>query len=254
MKIVKISLIVLLIIICLSGVVNAASSCNINLETLKSEYNKGEEFTVDVKISNIKSERGFIALEAVLEYSDSLTLVEMKGQNEWSNPVKDLSYNEATRKLVIDKNGLAKSDEVILKLTFKVNENSKKNLMIALKNIKASDATVSAKVNVAYKNITVKEGTENPIPTPPVDDTTNPIKPVEPEQPETPTINTNTVQTNVIQMPQNTNTTNKENIANGKLPQTGNDNRLLMIFIATAIITGVVIYIKIRIVNKQMGK
>ncbi len=129
-RIIKLSIILLVVMIACSGIVYAAPSCNISLETTSSEFNKNDTFSVNVKMSNIVSEKGMIALEAVLEYDkESLTLLKMEGQNEWSNPVKDLSYNEGTGKLVIDKDGLAKSDEVILKLTFKVNENSKKMLM-----------------------------------------------------------------------------------------------------------------------------
>lgn len=249
--ILKLSLIMLLIIMCWAGVVYAATSCNISLETAKSEFNKNDEFTVDVKLSNIQSERGIIALEANLEYDkESLTLVSMEGQNKWSSPVKDLSYNEATGKLVIDKTGLAQSDEVILKLTFKVKENSKKNLMIALSNIRVSDATVPTEVKTAYKNITIKEGQDNNVPTPPGEDNNNPtIPPVEenPSNPSTPDQNT-------VQIPQ-TNTTNTTNTtANGNLPQTGYDNRMLILFIVVAVVSVVALYIKVRKDNKEIGK
>lgn len=248
-RVIKLSLIIILAIICLTGVAYAAPSCNIEIQTSKTEFDKNEQFTVDVNLSNIQSERGIVAIEATLDYDkESLTLVEMKGQNEWSNPIKDLSYNESTGKFVIDKNGLAKSNETILKLTFKVKETSKKNLTISLKDIKVSDATVPGQIALASKNITIKEGTVNPQPLPPVDpkpvDPTpvdpKPTEPTKPTNPQTPTINTNS--------------TNKDNIANGKIPQTGNDNRIFMIFTAVAIIAGVVLYVKIKIVNKQIGE
>lgn len=242
-RVIKLSLIIVLTIICLTGSAYAAPSCNISIQTSKTEFNKNEQFTVDVKLSSIQSERGIIAIEATLDYDkDSLTLVEMKGQNEWSNPVKDLSYNEATGKFVIDKNGLAKSDETILKLTFKVKETSKKDLRISLKDIKVSDATVPGQVAIAYKDITIKEGTTNPDPKPPVDPKPvepTPVdpKPTEPTKPQIPGVNNN-----------------NDNMASGKIPQTGSDNRIFMLFTAIAIIGALVIYIKMKIVKKQMGE
>ena len=131
---IKLSLIILLITICFAGSVYAAPSCNVSIKAPKLEVGKNEEFTVDVNLSDIQSELGIVALEGILEYDkESLTLVKMEGQNSWSTPVKNLSYNENNGKLVIDKNGLAKEDETILKLTFKANEASKKDLEVSLK-------------------------------------------------------------------------------------------------------------------------
>lgn len=238
-KIVKLSLIMLLAIICFTGAVYAASSCSISLETAKAEFSKNEEFSVDVKLSNIQSERGFIALEAVLEYDKtSLTLVKMQGQNEWSSPIKDLSYNEATGKLVIDKNGLAKSDEVILKLTFKVNENSKENTTITLKNIKASDATAPVEVATATKNIKITTPIipvdpidPDPDPTPNPDPTPDP----KPTQPQKPNNNTNTIIDNTI--------------SNDKMPKTGTNTEVVIGGIAVILVAGIIFGIKSRKMN-----
>lgn len=236
-KIVKLSLIMLLAIICFTGAVYAASSCSISLETAKTEYSKNEEFSVDVKLSNIQSERGFIALEAVLEYDKtSLTLVKMQGQNEWSSPIKDLSYNEATGKLVIDKNGLAKSDEVILKLTFKVNENSKENATIALKNIKASDATAPVEVATATKNIKIA----------------TPIIPVDPPEPTDPKPTDPTPDKKPDTKPNtkpNTNTIIDNTISNDKMPKTGTNTEVVIGGIAVILVAGIIFGIKSRKMN-----
>lgn len=224
-KIIKLSLIMLLIIVCCAGAVYAASSCKISLETAKSEFSKNEEFSVDVKLSNIQSERGFIALEAVLEYDKtSLTLVKMQGQNEWSNPIKDLSYNEATGKLVIDKNGLAKSDEVILKLTFKVNESSKDTTAITLKDIKASDATTPTQVATVTKNIKIVTQVIPTDPTNPTPDTKPSTKP-----------NTNTIIDNTI--------------SKDKMPKTGTNAEIVVGSIAVLVVAGVIFGIKSRKMN-----
>lgn len=255
-KIVKLSIIMLLVIICCSGVVQAAPGCDITLETSNAEFNKNDTFSVDVKMSNIVSEKGIIALEAILEYDkDSLTLIEIKGQNDWSNAVKDLSYNEETGKLVIDKNGLAKSDEVILKINFQVKENSKKNLMITLKNIKISDTTVPTTIKNAYKNITIVEGEENPVPVPPVDE--NPDVKPEPTpdtKPDTKPGQTTTNPTPDKNTGKTSNTTQKENMAKGIIPHAGIGSKILIVMVAVAMVGAIVFYIKIKKVNKQANK
>jgi len=71
-KIIKISLI-LLMAICITGSVYAASSCNISMKTTKTEYSKGDTVTIDVNISDIKSNRGIISFGGTLEYDKDIT-------------------------------------------------------------------------------------------------------------------------------------------------------------------------------------
>lgn len=233
-KIQKLSIIMLLMIIVLNVYVYAKPNCNVNIKTQKTEIGKNEEFTVEVVISNIQSEKGIVALDATLEYDkESITLVKMEGQNDWSTPIKDLSYNESNGKLVIDKRGLAKSDETVLKIVFKTKEISKENVMIALKNITIADGTQPSTVANAYKNITIKAETENPTPKPPEE---NPGEKPD-EKPKPGDDNTNKV-------PDNTNNSNNDNTAPGKLPQTGSDNIILMAAIAIFVIMSIVLYIR----------
>lgn len=230
-KIQKLSIIMLLMIIVLNVYVYAKPNCNVNIKTQKTEIGKNEEFTVEVVISNIQSEKGIIAIDAVLEYDkESITLVKMEGQNDWSTPIKDLSYNESNGKLVIDKRGLAKSDETILKLVFKTKEISKEKVMIALKNINIADGTEPSTVANAYKNITIKDASTTPSPKPPEEQT--------PSQTPKPDDN------NINKLPDNISNSNNDNKAPGKLPQTGSDNIILMIAIAIFIIISIVLYNK----------
>lgn len=246
-KRIKLSLILMLIVICFAGAVFAVTpNCNVILETAKTEYSKNEEITVDVKISNIQSDRGFIALEANLDYDkDSLTLVDMKGQNDWVTPIKDLSYNEATGKIVIDKNGLAKSDEIILRLIFKANENTKQNATVALKDIRISDGTGSVKIDRAPKSITIKEGQNTPEPTP--TPTPDPKPTPEPEPTPTPTPNPDTSKP---QTPTINNNGNNENKPTVKIPQAGENNTVLIVLGTVAVVVGVVCFIKMKVINK----
>ena len=162
-RIAKLSIIMLLMMVYLTVNVYAKPNCNINVETNQTEVVKGKEFTIDVNLSNIQSERGIIAVEATLEYEkDCLTLVKMEGQNNWDTPIEGLSYNKSNGKLVIDKKGLAKSDETILKITFKVNETNNKNATVSLKNIVVADGTAPAKITDATKTITIKQEGQKP--------------------------------------------------------------------------------------------
>lgn len=242
-KIQKLSIIMLLMIIVLNVYVYAKPNCNVNIKTQKTEIGKNEEFTVEVVISNIQSEKGIIAIDAVLEYDkESITLVKMEGQNDWSTPIKDLSYNESNGKLVIDKRGLAKSDETILKLVFKTKEISKEKVMIALKNINIADGTEPSTVANAYKNITIKDASTTPSPKPPEEQTPTP-SPKPPEE-QTPSQTPKPDDNNINKLPDNISNSNNDNKAPGKLPQTGSDNIILMIAIAIFIIISIVLYNK----------
>jgi len=157
-KIAKLSIIILLMMFVLTVNVYAKLNCNINMQSEREDVKQEQEITINVKLSNIESERGIIAIEAILEYDkDCLTLSKMEGQNSWHTPIEGLSYNTSNGKLVIDKEGLAKSDETILKITFKANKTSKKSTTVSLRNIVVADGTAPAKIANVSKNITIKE-------------------------------------------------------------------------------------------------
>lgn len=226
----KVLSLVLLFIMMMSimGTVNAAFTCNVSMEMKKTEFKKGDEFTVDINISNIQSERGVISLGATLEYDkDSLTLVKMEGQNGWESPSVGSSYNETNGKIAITRNGLGKNNETIFKITFKVKERAKKNLLVTLKNISLADGTSPLTVKQVYKNITIQEGTDNPVPKPTPDDNDNTL-------PVIPNTN-NTVDT----------TPDK------KLPQTGVSNIILVVGIVATLTVAVVCFVKMRDLNRK---
>lgn len=160
-KIAKLSIIMLLMMFVFTVNVYAKPNCNINMQTKQEEVKQEGQITIDVNLSDIQSERGIIAIEAMLEYEkDCLTLSKMEGQNSWHTPVKGLSYNESNGKLVIDKEGLAKSNETILKITFIANKTNKKSTVVSLKNIVVADGTAPAKIGNVSKNITIKSEEE----------------------------------------------------------------------------------------------
>lgn len=156
-KIVKLSLVFIIVCIMMIGHVYAMG-CNATIESTKTQFEKNEEFTLNFSISNIQSERGVIALTAVLDYDkNSLTLVKMEGQNSWETPADGASYNSQNGKIAITRGGLGKQNEVVFKMTFKVKPEAKQNLTIALKDVAIADGNETAKFETVKKDITIKE-------------------------------------------------------------------------------------------------
>lgn len=218
-RIIKLSLI-FLIAMCIVGNVYGVLKCNVDIATAKTEYSKNDEFTVDINLANVNADKGIIALGGTLEYDkNSLTLVKMEGKSEWTKP----SYNEVNGKFIMDRDSVGTSNETAFTITFKVNEGSKRNLTIALKNISISDGSETHKINLVEKNITIKDGTTN---TPP---------------------DTNTIG-NTINNPKG-NTI----YPNGTLPKTGESNiiTVIAIFMIAFILIITFSVGKIRIINKK---
>lgn len=233
-KIVKLSLI-LVMLLGIMGSVYAAPSCKIDLETAKMQYNKNDEFIVNVNMVNIQSEKGIMSLGATLEYDkDSLTLVKIEGQNNWETPVDGFSYNSANGKLITTKSGFAKNNETVLKITFKVKEQSKSNLMISLKNITIADGTAPVDVSSTSKSITIKGEvvTPTPDPTPTPNPNPNPI-------PNPGNNNTNTQ-----------NTVTADAIPSGNLPKTGDESPKLIMAITAAVVIVAVCFARYKVVNR----
>ncbi len=232
-KIGKLSLVLmaLVIIACFMGNVYAALSCNIEMQSQKTQLDKNDEFTIDVKLSNIQSERGVVSLVATLDYDkDCLTLVKMEGQNGWATPIEGVSYNKANGKIVIDKNGLAKSDEVILKITFKVNDTNKNNTVVSLKDVSVADGSMPANINTVSKSFTIGD-----------------VLDLTPNPDENNTQLNNTLQNSIKNSIKDNNT-----IVGGTLPKAGNSSSsIIIISIIVVAVIGIVLYIKI---NKNKTK
>lgn len=159
-KLLKLTFVFILIsLVVLCGKVYATSlDCNIEIQTPKTEYSKDDEFTANVYISNIQSEKGVIALSATLEYDkNSLTLESMSGKNTWDTPVDSVSYNSSTGKMALTRDSLGKNDEIIFEMTFKVNEDSNSTALISLKNITVANGIDTPKdISSVDKTITIK--------------------------------------------------------------------------------------------------
>lgn len=247
-KILKLSLALLVICSIMIGNVYAALSCNVSISADKTEFNKGEEFTLNVKLSNIQSDRGVISLATTLQYDkDSLTLVKMEGQNGWETPTEGTSYNPENGKMAITRNGLGKTDEVIFKMTFKVKEESKQNLTISLNNLSVADGDQTVKFDNIKQDIVIKEGSQNNSGT---NQNTN--------QSTNQNTNSGTNQaTNQISNNKTQNSSSNTNVdktmTDKKLPQTGNsDNIWLAILGSVALIVVMYSLIRIKSINKTI--
>lgn len=269
-KIVKLSL-VLLMAICIMGNVYAATSCNVSVQTAKSEYSKNEQFTVDVNIANIQSDRGIISLGATLEYDkNSLTLVKMEGKNGWETPSSGTSYNEANGKIAITRNGLGKNNETVFTITFKVKEQSKQNLSITLKDITVADGTQPVKIATTYKNITIKEGTTNSGSQSGTDDpnknqttTTNPGTNAGTSTGSNANTTTGTstnkgtsssTSSTATNKSTSTKSSNKNAVKSGSLPKAGSLGAIAMIPVVIIAIVAVIFFIKMKKINKDLNK
>ena len=237
-KIITLSLI--LVIVTLVSNVYAVSKCKVDLKTDKSEYNKNDEFTVNVNLSDIQDEKGIIALGGTLEYDkNSLQLVKMEAQGNWTKP----SFNEANGKFVTDRdNNYATKDETVFKIIFKVKEESKKDITITLKDISASNGKEDIKTDNVSKVITIKNAT--------VPDT----KPGDNNDGNNAGNNIgNNVGNNAGNNVGN-NTSNNNSIYNNKIPQAGENNTMIIFCIIILIVIATTYFMKIRIINKKSKK
>lgn len=105
------------------------------------EIHPGDEFTVDVNISDIKNiEKGLIIIGGQLEFDkNSLELLNISGQNDWSLAS---GFNEKNLKFVTDNEEYISNDSTIFTMRFKASEEIQENITanISVKNITASNA------------------------------------------------------------------------------------------------------------------
>lgn len=212
---------ILLTTICMVINVYATATFQVSLQPSKNVVDKGEEFTVDVKISNIQMDKGIVALGGKIEYDKaSLELVKMDGQSKWATP----SYNDNNGKFATDRDDYGTSDEVIFKITFKVKEQSKENLTITLNDVAGSNGKDEVKLNNIKTDISLKKADpkpDNPKPDNPKPD--NP-KPDDPKPNNNTTSDNNNTTTNNNTVNNNKNTTTNNNTVNNDKNNTTNNN------------------------------
>lgn len=246
-KFVTLSLTLVLIFMVITNVY-AVSSFKVSMEASKDELTKNEEFTVEVKISDIQDEKGIIAMGGEIEYDkDSLTLVKVEqGSENWAKP----SYSENSKKFAMDRDARGKDDEILFKMIFTVNEESTKKPEISLKNIVGSNGSDDIEIGDVKFSVNVKDGSavKPSITTKPSDNptpSTSPSSSIKPSSSTKPTQNNDKTITS-SQVPK------AENGESTKIPYTGFENStVLLIVLLPAIALATFSYIKIRQINKK---
>lgn len=132
----------------------AALSCNVGVSSSIASVEPGKEFDVYVKISNLQTSKGIIAIGAVLEYDkNNLTFIDIEGQNKWSDPF----YNEANGKITSVKSKLSTSNENVFKIKFKANDNAGVNAWVKISNFEISDGNEEKNVGGNLVTIPIKK-------------------------------------------------------------------------------------------------
>ena len=149
-------IIVMLIICIATNKTYATLNCNVSLSTPKNEVTYEEQFSVNVAISNLQTTNGIIAIGAVVSYdTESLILVGIEGQNNWSNPF----HNASNGKITSFKNELSTKNENVFKITFKVNEKgkAKNSAWIKISDFEISDGEGEKNCGESSINIAIKD-------------------------------------------------------------------------------------------------
>lgn len=242
-KVLKLSLTLLVVCMMMISSVYAVTS-DINMKPSKTTIEEGEEFTVEISTSKLKSDDGVIAFSGTLEYDkQKLTLVKFEGVNGWEGQ-DDIS----TGKIAITRSAPTKSDGPILKIIFKANEKSEGNTTISLKDVMLADGrTTPVKVSLVKSDITIKQKAID-------------IAPENPDNQETPDDSTNKPTTNPDNKTENTDKNNTNSgsnktdntTKNEKLPQTGDSNTSLMIVFGLLILAIIVFGIRMININRKL--
>lgn len=250
-KIVRISLILSIIALMLCAIQNvyAASNCKIDMQTDKNEYLKGDKVIINVKMTNVQSEMGITAMGGTLKYDESsLQLDKIEGQNGWTTPF----YNKENGKMASDNNTPNKSDENVLKITFTVKDDKNSNANVSIEDVTASDSTLIKMDNVS-KSITIKNALGNSGENNNNNNGNNSGNIGDNSQSNNNTNNGGQTSNNIAGTNNAGNNSNSNKVIEittpNKLPKTGETNIVLLSSIVLSIVSGIVYFIKIKIIK-----
>lgn len=158
-------IIILLSIIMLIGSIfasktYAALNCNVNLSKPKDKFTYKEQFSIYVSISDLQTTKGIIAIGATLSYdTNSLTLVNIEGENKWSDPF----HNSSNGKITSFKNKLSTNNENVFKITFEINEKGKagESAWIKIDNFEISDGDEEKNCGGSSISISIGEASDS---------------------------------------------------------------------------------------------
>ncbi len=273
-KLLKISLI-LMLAMCFMGSVNAKFSGNVNMtvEGNKTEVARGEEVTIVINLANAETYDVVYAMDGKLHFDNTvLTYKSMQKLNG-----TDVSYNPAQGEgIVLNGDTPTNGSASMCKITFTVNSNAKLgNTQITFTELSAGDGDLTAgptELTCAPVTLNIVEskqtdpGTSDPGTTDPgttdpgttdpgttKPGTTDPgttdpgtTKPGTTDPGTTKPGTTDPGTTNPGTTDKGGNTNNKDEYNKGKLPQTGENNTLMIVISVIAVLLAVTIFVRIR--------
>lgn len=227
-------LFVFIIIAIIQLPVQAVESFQTQLTASNIEIKKGEQVEITLNFKDYEEiNKGINAYKATLEYDSNLfekvKTTSFKSLNSW----EEFLYNSENNEFIAIKKAGSKTDEAILTLVLKAKENvSPKDTIIKVKDIVASEGKKDIYVNDSQVEIQVIKEQESQKPNVPIDT----------EDPDTEQNNNNNIP--------------NDDIANGKLPQTGLNpmHTFILIIIELLVIIAIVAYIKMKKLDKKINK
>ncbi len=182
-KSIKLCLILSIIMIFTIGFLSntyATISAEVNLNTSENNYKKGERIVVEVNLSNLESDKGIIITGAKLEFDANQLEIDsnnIEGGNGWTPPY----YNEASRKLVMDRNkDFQVDDGKIMQIPFIVKTDKEEVANVSLKNVEVADGNQEKVLGDSTISLNLNKNGEKPV------DPEKPVNPTEPTDPENP--------------------------------------------------------------------
>ena len=264
-KIISLSLSILLTI-CLVSNVYAASECKVSLQADRTQLAKNQEVSINVVLSDIQDEKGIFGLSAVLEYDqNSLEYVKIEEQEGWEKA----SYNKQNGIMsILREEEYATTNQTVLKITFKAKVENKENVEITLKDVTSSNGKKDIKIGDLKSTVTIKtnngEDNENPGDNNGNNNNTgnnngnnnnnNTGNNNSGNSNSNCNNNNNNSNNNANNNMNNNNKKPNDNIKNETLPKTGNKEvatTLVITGIALFAILAIVLYIRIRKINKM---
>lgn len=270
-KILKISIVVMLLVCVCATIVNALSF-SVTMTPSSKVIPASTEFTVEIKVSNLDvGTNGINTLSGNLIYDDKvfepIGESSIEGRNGWSH-----SFNpENDGKITLTKMSFVKTDEEVFQVTFKTKSELTDNTkgLIQFKGVTASNSVSSITASDVSIEITIGEEVSsggNILVTPNNTTNTNTTNTnknsigITPSKKNITNTNTNTNINANTNANRNTNTNtnkavspyvNSTNTTNENIPYTGAEDYILY-FIGAVVVIAIVFYIKFERINKEM--
>lgn len=225
----------------------AAGTFSASLTPSASRVGKGEEVTVTLKLSGINVQGGIAVLNGTLRFdSDVLSLADndIKTSEGWSK-----TYDEDSKKLILDRSDVVNSDCEVATMKFKVNgSTSATTAAIQFVSISAGNADIDKEVKISdiTTNITIGSSiVVSPSTSPSVSPSSSPS--------QSPTTSTSPLATSTqTASPTAPNNGNSKTTSKGDsdIPKTGSSNYVVPLMIVIAAL-GVISFVNYKHIDKE---